>query len=487
MPCPCRRLTVRYACRHKEREFYKCWRYQFRRDYSCLGAFVSNCETEQMRIVVPRVCNKCLEYFLGAFDKESAYYVSKRFLEFKANNGLSKEVINPETINLAAYITSAELATLRACTPPSSGQPFRPRSPMRATQSRVPPPTELQQPEPVIHRNRHGDRHSSRSKTRSKSAKPSKKKPIPRKPVPSQTKISKASISKPIAHWAVPSEPNTGGSNLESFPAIPENTVVEHGSNQPIDLSDLVENEYDDYVDYGAISHGRALNRTPYQPLPMRLNHAAKAPRPQPSDSSLVKRITKLAETTEIMGYPNPEKRNLPSVPKLTKPPKVPTWRVETPHPEAPADIKGKGKQTRSQSAMLLSRPRDLSPLRRIPTPATATYIRRARASSESPMPPMDTPLRDTLQLPPLRTAALKSFRERGIPSAAFLLEENIGDKIQTVPSSPAVLVSVNTPSPSYSCAVQSCYCTPDEADNQVCPSCRERRRLERELQMKWI
>ncbi|KAI1206695.1 uncharacterized protein F4807DRAFT_220656 [Annulohypoxylon truncatum] len=492
MPCTCKRLTIRYACRHKEREFDRCWRYQFKKDFPCLGMIVSNCEAHVTHTTVPRVCRRCFEFFLGAFGRKAAYHVSKKFLEFKGNNGLSREVIDPATVPPEAYISSAELATLDSTTAYWSGQPigqpFHPRSPMRATSYRDLPSADIQQPEPVVHRKRHGDRRPSRSKSRSKSAKASRKKPIPRKPVPGQGKISKRDISKPIL--PIP----TGGSDFESFPVISDNTVVEYGTNEPIDLSDLVENENDNDLDYELIYHGRVSNRFPHQPLPIRLKPVSKEPHPQASSSSLVKRITKAAETTRIMGYPNPEHKDLPSVPKLGKAPKVPAWRVESPSPEPSTtseDSKGKSKKGRSKSAIPLSRTRDLSPVPRLPAPATATttetYLVRGRTSSELLTRPRATSLSDTLRisLPP-RTAGLKNFREKGIPSAAFLLEENFGEQVQAAEDSPTVLVSVSTPSPAYSCAVQSCYCSQGD-DAQVCPSCLERRRLEPELQSKWL
>ncbi|KAI1101513.1 hypothetical protein F4804DRAFT_315755 [Jackrogersella minutella] len=356
---------------------------------------------------------------------------------------------------------------------------------MRTTRSRSPLPPLPQQPQPVIHRNRQGDRHPSRSEARSKptsSNNPSKRKPIPRKPVPVRSKESKARSPSPAIRRIKLSDPTTGMYSTESFQAIPEHTVLEHGTNQPIDLSDLVENDDTEYYSYDPVPRGRALSRSPQQPIPLRSRQVRKDPRHQPSDSSLVKRITKMAETMEFTGYPNLERRDMPSVPKLTKAPKVPAWRKDTPHPAASS----KGKHARSQSALPISHMKEASSLRTAP----ATYVVRARASTDSlpgGMTQTGPRSRENSYLPPPRTAELRSFREQGIPSAAFLREEINGEKIQTVHSGTAMLVSISTPSPSYSCAVQSCYCTPEDEDDQVCPSCRERRRLERELQMKWI
>ncbi|KAI0883977.1 uncharacterized protein GGS22DRAFT_195110 [Annulohypoxylon maeteangense] len=499
MPCTCKRFTFRYACRHKEREFDRCWRYQFKKDFPCLGGVVSKCESQPTRIPVSRVCSKCFEFFLHAFGRKAAYHVSKRFLEFKGNNGLSKEVLDPSKVPLEAYISSAELATLDSTVVyrggQSSGQPFRPRSPMRAIRSHNLPSPDIQQPEPVIYRNRHGDRSKSRSKSRSKPRKSSKRNPIPRKPVPTQGKISKRNISQPTIHRPLPdmNPMPSGNSDFESFPAIPNDAVVEHGTNQTIDLSDLVDNERDDHLDHDTVNHGRVSNRNFDQELLLRLTQVSEEPRPKPSNGSLAKKITKMANTTKIMGCLNPDQKDLPSVPTLEKAPKVPTWRIETPSPEpsiVSTDSKGKIKQGRSKSAQPLSRKRDLSPLPMMPVPATATattYMFRARASSESLKGDVDASLRDTLQIPPPpNTANLKSFREKGIPSAAVMFEGNTGEKVKTVEKSPAILVSVSTPSPAYSCAVQSCYCS--EGDNaQTCPSCLERKRLEPELQSKWV
>ncbi|KAI1089506.1 hypothetical protein F5B19DRAFT_372823 [Rostrohypoxylon terebratum] len=502
MPCTCKRLTLRYACRHKEREFDRCWRYQFRQDYPCLGSMVGDCEAESARTNVLRVCNRCFDFFFDTFGRRAAYHVSRKFLEYKENNGLRREVIEPEMVPPEAYISTGELASLDPKSPYWRGQPFRLRTPMTATHPRDFPPTPVRpvrEPEPVVHRNRHGDRRQLRSKSRSRFAKRSKKAPIPRKPVPSR-KISKRDISLPI----LPKLPQdieplpTSGSDFKSFPAIPDNAVLEHRTNEPLDLSDLIDDENDQ------------LEGRPYSPRPpkaqgkelMRQRHKHSSRRgavyqEEDPTSFIAKKVTEAREPDQIMGIPNPEGRGLPSVPKLENAPKVPAWRADIPSSEpskpskpspsytAVVDMQRRIQMGRSRSAPL-SRPTNLSPIPsiRVPATATATYIVRSRRPSKA------TPVSTSLQVPPLlRTAGLNGFLERGLPSAAVMREENNGGKVQSGENLLDVLLSVSTLSPEYSCAVQSCYCSElaKGDDNQVCPSCLERQRLEPQLQAKWL
>ncbi|KAI0894084.1 hypothetical protein F4806DRAFT_130156 [Annulohypoxylon nitens] len=525
MPCTCKRLTLRYACRHKEREYDRCWRYQFRKDYPCFGSVIGDCEAEPARTNVLRVCNRCFDFFFDTFGKRAAYHVSRKFLEYKENNGLRREVIEPETVPPEAYISTGELASLDPKTPYWRGQPFRPRTPMTATHPRDLPPTPprpIRSPEPVVHRNRHGDRgplrSKSRSKSRSRSGKRSKKAPIPRKPLPSR-KLSKKDISGPILQKPLPdiefiNSMPTGGSDFQSFPAIPDNAVLEHRTNQPLDLSDLIDDEDDDELEersYPPMSPKtlrKELMRHRNKHAPRRsavyeLHHNVLGYLPLKSapinmEALNAMKAAQKGEPDKITGIPNPEGKDLPCVPKLENAPKVPAWRVDIPSSKhskptnANTEPKSRIPIPRSQSAGPALRSQKFSPVPsiKVPASATATYLARSRRPSrEQHTASKATPVRTFLQVPPLPpTAGLNGFLERGLPSAAFAREENFGDKIPSAKESPDVLLSVSTISPAYSCAVQSCYCSESgEGENLVCPSCTERQRLESQLHAKWL
>ncbi|KAI2619661.1 hypothetical protein GGR54DRAFT_639985 [Hypoxylon sp. NC1633] len=191
------------------------------------------------------------------------------------------------------------------------------------------------------------------------------------------------------------------------------------------------------------ISHDRALTGTPLQPKPLRSNQF----KDSSSDCSLVKRFTEVAKRSEVPGSPNPEPEELPRVPEIRAPPKVPSWRADTPPPIIVED----------RARSLAPRLRDRVPL--------ATPLRTAPATA-----------------PPPRTAGIRAptgvYREQGVASASFA--ERVGRR-------GSQLVLFRTPSPTFSCAVQSCFCTAEDTDDRVCPSCCARRRLERDLQMQWI
>ncbi|KAI1417211.1 hypothetical protein F5Y13DRAFT_152276 [Hypoxylon sp. FL1857] len=293
------------------------------------------------------------------------------------------------------------------------------------------------------------------------------------------------------------SHENVSKGNTETIPTTVDDRypVREHKTNEPIDLTDLVEEEEDDddeidyHDDYEVIYRGRPISRSPQQPIPLRKKQAFKGHGPQASNSSLVRRITDAAETVQIAGYPNQGLKKTPGVPKIREAPKVPHWRVDTPHPEAAAR-----RILRSQSAIHLpssSKP-VASPLRTAPA---TSFIRTSPSLDSLKSALKSSPGRgglsshDIVPIPRQRSSGLQAYRERGVPSPAFVKEENGEDQHQQEvdAESPSMLVSISTPSPTYSCAIQTCYCTADEPDSEVCPSCLERRRLERELSMKWI
>ncbi|KAI1141057.1 hypothetical protein F5Y05DRAFT_298059 [Hypoxylon sp. FL0543] len=541
MRCDCRRTTYRYACRHKERDFLRCWRYNLRKNVACVSVLVPKCNPHPLWTSIDRVCNNCYEFFVQVFGRRIAYEVSERFLEYKEYRGLSREAIDPSDIPFRDYISSAELATLGARGSRKTRQPFRAESPMRATRRPTPPPAQPRQPPPVVHRSRHGEHHATRSQAQPLSASTArrpKRNQVPQTPAPVRNREHQfhntTSIAREVqqSHYgkeAQRSHPNrkprpsrfremftpvygeeveyrrySGDAqhnhyeeevrrsyyngtkiNAEPIPTVVEYPVREYETNEPIDLADLVDgNETDDYYDdeYELVHRGRALNSSPHQPIPLRPRRAAKAPREQPSESSLVRRITDMAETIHIAGYSDHEREEAPSVPKIKKAPKVPHWRVDTPHPAVEAVG---GSRIRSQTAVPQPRMREALPLRTAPA---TSFIRSPSTDSLKASPGRRRPQsQETVPIPPPRTAGLQNFRERGVPSELFLQEENNEVEQQVAYPSPTMLVSISTPSPAYSCAVQTCYCNLEDPDEQVCPSCRERRRLQGELSMKWI
>lgn len=191
MPCDCRRTTYRYACRHKEREFLRCWRYELRNNFPCMTACVPICHAHCLWAPIDGVCDECYQFFVRAFGRRIAHGVSEKFLQYKEQVGLSKEAIKPEAVPFQAYIGSAELATIGAEAARRTRQPYRPKSPMRGTRPRTPSPVPPRQPPPVAVHRRHGERSASRSRTQPVSAsaarhpkRRSPKKSPTRKPVP---------------------------------------------------------------------------------------------------------------------------------------------------------------------------------------------------------------------------------------------------------------------------------------------------------------
>ncbi|KAI0838033.1 hypothetical protein F5Y06DRAFT_59535 [Hypoxylon sp. FL0890] len=541
MPCDCRRVTTRYACRHKERDFLRCWRYNLRKSFSCVGVCMPTCDPRRFWTSIDRVCNDCYEFFIRLFGRRIAYEVSERFLEYKEYRGMSKEAIDPADIPFRDYISSAELADIGARASRRTRQPYRATSPMRAARPRT-PPIQPRQPPPVVHRSRHGERHASHSQAQPRSASNTRhrEKQVRRKPVPVPIKESHTHNSTLAArevqhgYYNVEAQQNhnnrkprqsrfrevftpdyanlevqqnrynedaqynqyreevrhsyynSSSGNAETIQTIVEYPVLEYKTDEPIDLTDLVDDEIDDYYGEDLVYRGRALSRSPHQPIPLRSKQVFKDPRQQPSESSLVRRITDMAETIRISGYSDHESEDVPSVPVIKNPPRVPHWRVDTPRPAMAAVG---GSRIRSQSAIPQPRKREVeeaSPLRTAPV----TSFIRTSPSLDSLMNTAGrgrTQSREIVPIPPPRTAGLQNFRERGVPSALFLKEENNEVEQQVIHESLTMLVSISTPSPAYSCAVQACFCTPEDADDQICPSCRERRRLERDLSMKWI
>ncbi|OTA58677.1 hypothetical protein K449DRAFT_397894 [Hypoxylon sp. EC38] len=249
-----------------------------------------------------------------------------------------------------------------------------------------------------------------------------------------------------------------------------------------------VVSEIDDHLDENELVYrGRPISGSPRQPVPVRSKPRYQNPDKKLSDCSLVKRITNAAETMRITWHSNQETEE-PSDSQAEKTPttQVARWRPDTPIPVI-APVR---RHLRSQTNIPPPRKPEPSPALRS-APATS-YVRTSSSTEtlRSPRIRPRRPSRDSVPIPPPRSAGLHSFQERGVPSATFIEEENREEEYrnpETPFPSPSTLVSISTPSPSYSCAVQACYCSPEDAAGQVCPSCRERRRLEDKLSMKWI
>ncbi|KAI1766117.1 hypothetical protein GGR53DRAFT_233518 [Hypoxylon sp. FL1150] len=221
-----------------------------------------------------------------------------------------------------------------------------------------------------------------------------------------------------------------------------------------------------------------------------------------------------------------------PRIPKLSPAPKVPSWRADTPRPElgtilignvpepedrhvgrgkSKARDKDKGRapsvavrpvpSTGPSPSPILTSPSVAAPLRSAPlyvvcdgvSPLSGSAL--ARASIRTPKSGASSSL-----MPPRRRTPGVSpmFQEKGLPTPSYLQQSFVmhrrappsgsnggaGDR----QSPPPMLVAIREPESEYSCASQAaCWCEADDADADVCPACRERRRLERDLNMEWI
>ncbi|KAI0112914.1 hypothetical protein F4814DRAFT_326949 [Daldinia grandis] len=494
MPCDCKRLTLRYACRHKEQEFYRCWRYNLIRNYFCLGPMLSSCDPLRSSEVVHRVCHDCLDFFAEEFGKKAAIPVSRKFLEYKFNNGLHNQTIDPRTVPRDAYTISK--AALRKLAQSATGAEntretrhgretevaaeagiTRGRRSLRVPSTTAVPrtpnnsPVELRHPPPLVHRNRHHDQHHRRPKAQ----------PVHPDTVTLRGKSVRKSLDR--EYMPFPSE----YSYLISAEAGPFVSVVagcpvkEYGSNTPIDLSDLVSDEFD----YPPSARGRPPSGPPAQPQPIRPRTKSHHLPLKQSECSLIRRMTEQAEELDIQSHSDDENEslpNLPTFPKLQRAPKIPTWRKDTPAPAA--SIAGEERKVKSVSFAEALNIEHAPQIRTAP----ATFI-RTKTSVDSLMVETGT-LLDVVSIPPRRTCGVRApdsavfYHERGIPSTAYI-EERSQDGDDDDEST--VLISISSPSPAFSCAVQCCFCNPEDSDDKVCLSCLERRRLERKWQMKWV
>ncbi|OTB12814.1 hypothetical protein K445DRAFT_14395 [Daldinia sp. EC12] len=488
MPCDCKRLTIRYACRHKEQEFYRCWRYNITQNYFCVGQILTSCDPERSSEFVHRVCHDCMDYFAQEFGNKAAFPVSQKFLEYKFNKGINNQAVDPRTISYDEYITSqaslqklAENArvgeTTRAREAEYTGEagvdrrrrPSQESSTVPALKSLNNSLTEIQQPPPVVHRNRHHDSSLRRRRPQdvciedATSKKRSIGRSIRRKPVPARIESSHPASS-------------------EYLPAVPEMMVgcpsEERDSNTPIYPSNMVNDEFN----YPPGARGRPLSGPLVQPKPIRPRTKSKGIAQKESNCSLVQRITEQAETVEIDGYTSSRQGSVPFIPILYHPPKVPTWRKDTPNPacgSVPEERRTK-RVSFVERCHFIEEPKILT--------APATFVRGAKPSVDSLMVETGSSV-VTVSIPPRRAAGIHLpdsavfFKERGIPTIAYIEEDSQdGDHDDN-----STLVSVSTPSPSFSCAVQSCFCNPDDPRDEGCPSCLERQRLEDKWQMQWI
>ncbi|KAI0848201.1 hypothetical protein F5Y00DRAFT_239419 [Daldinia vernicosa] len=487
MPCDCKRLTLRYACRHKEQEFYRCWRYNLIRSYFCVGRVLPGCDPVRSTVLIRGVCHDCLDFFAGEFGKKAAIPVSQKFIEYKFNNGLQNQAIDPRTVHRDEYTTSkAALRKLAEDAPEAENargaghakeaeiaaeaKITRGRRSLRVPSTmsvpRVPnnSPVGLRPPPPLVHRNRHQDQHRKRPKAQSVHTdavplrRESVRKPVNRNHLPVLNEYS----------YIISAQDGPFTSEMATCP------VKEYGSNTPIDLSDLVSDDFD----YPLSARGRPPSGPPVQPKPIRPKTRSHDLPLKRSDCSLVRRITEQAEELDLQSHPDHENESLPSLPtfaKLQRAPKVPTWRKDTPAPAA--GIAGEERKIKSVS---FAEALNIEHAPRIRT-APATFI-RTKPSADSLTVETGT-LLDVVSIPPKRVSGVRAtdsaafYYERGIPSTAYMEEKSQdGDN----DDHSTMLVSISTPSPAFSCAVQSCFCNPEDSDDKVCLSCLERRRLER-------
>ncbi|KAI0010882.1 hypothetical protein F4779DRAFT_638209 [Xylariaceae sp. FL0662B] len=432
--CDCVRVTFRYRCRHKHRKVFKCWAYNFKENHPCLGWLLPSCEPARTSKRKDRLCDKCLDHFSRYGD--NAAFVADKFMAYKKIYGLSRKAIDPETVPRDEYLTSEERKQLRV----QSNQPFHPNSPMRAGRAPTAQKTHLQPPPPV-HQNKFRHRR------------PTPFEPHLKPPSPSASSFDLA------ARGALPSD-------YALSPKAPCPPVREHGTGEPIDLSDLVEPESD--LEEDIILQGRPMSRSPHQP--QALPHIRRKPVPQKSRCSLVRKMDEAAENIVITGYPNPESPDYPSVPQLVKAPKKPSWREDTPRPWA----------TDSEGSEAAGTPRHPAA-----APAAAAVSNSAPKSAPDSILIPGCSRHGTDYFDGCLQCRKGFFRERGLPSPTdeFVLKP----APNSAPSRPVTV----SPRHRYTCAVQSsCYCRLDEAGNLVgprCPPCCERETLKQKFGMDWI
>ncbi|XXH05747.1 exosome non-catalytic core subunit rrp40 [Hypoxylon texense] len=437
MGCDCTRFTFRYTCCHKRREFHPCWRRDFKEGNSCFTACIPSCHWERIVTKIPRVCDRCLDYFVTEFGYDAALPVSEEFVKYKTFMGLRKHLVLPETVPHDKYLTE-EFLRMAGATISKSKQPFKnphmsmspePANPeewwarKRARQARAEgnveprqsparPSPKLQQPPPAAHSKRQ-EYHQSQSTASTRPANrnagekiqrpPSTKAGTPYHQVPRKSQATRA---------AQPS--NYGDDELVTIPAmiypVPAHLQQGHRATALHDIYEFQE------VPDEEILRGVPHTRTPQQPKPLSAKQAAKIknPRPSSSDCSLVKRFNKLVEEAETK-YGTTERKSIMGTirslsvehngsrpnkaPRMKSAPKVPHWRYDTPHPNPaikvpifsaeppPVDtLIGKGKGKAKQEPVVVEREKSPSPS---PGPSPS--------SSPSPIlasPSVATPLR---------------------------------------------------------------------------------------------
>ncbi|KAI1472345.1 uncharacterized protein F4812DRAFT_408560 [Daldinia caldariorum] len=433
---------------------------------------LSSCTPERSSEFVHRVCHDCIDYFAQEFGHKAAVVVSAKFLEYKFNKGLNNQPIDPRTIPLDDYITSqaslqkeAENARLAETTRARAAEYAREANVGRRRRSSLVQNTvpdlddtfiEIQEPPPVVHRSRHHDSPQRRHRSQD----------VDLDNVSSRRKPAQKAIRRKAVH--VRSEFSHPAPS-EHRPAVPEMMAG----------CPVVELYTDLEFDYPQTVRGRPLSGPPVQPKPIRPRTKSKEIEQKESTCSLVQRITELAEDLEIEGYTRPKRE---SVPILYRAPKVPTWRKDTPNPAYRSDTE---ERRPKRVSFVLPPPVVHEP--QICT-APATFV-RGKPSVDSLMVETGSVGASVISIPPRKATGVRMpgsaqyYHERGVPSLAYMEEDSQdGDHEDR-----SQLVSISTPSPSFSCAVQSCFCDPDDPSDKGCPSCLERRRLESKWQMKWI
>ncbi|KAI0172448.1 hypothetical protein GGR52DRAFT_544640 [Hypoxylon sp. FL1284] len=504
MTCGCTRVTIRYACRHKRREYRACWRRELREDNSCVAIFFPKCHYDLVATKITRVCDRCMDYFVVHFGEIAAHSVSEKFIEYKTFMGLHKKVVHPEAVAHECYLTEMFLQ-MAGATILRGGQPLM--NPHEPTEDDAANPEEWWALRKARRARAEGNAALHQHQvleTQTSTAPPRLPEPIVR---PTSTKAFMAEQGTRGTRGAGAARPiHVGQSRGEvpfvSIPAmvyqIPKH-LQSHGAAALPNMPQINEE-----VDQ-AILHGIPLSRTPHQPKPVSTKEARRRPTQKGSDCSLVKRFNKIVdkkpsdETIDI-GYNQ-------SVPKLTSAPKVPSWRegASSPNSEASGSEagyqvtdrgKGKGKEkaTSSQSSSPILAALSVA----LPPGSTPMYV-----VCDSP-PPGEAPVRSSVKPPTRREGGADGvadsmnnwFLEKGLAAPGFLNRSmKVKNSAGSISSSeslcssspPPTLVSISTPSPTFSYATQSCFCLPNDADHEVCPACRERRRLERELEIDWL
>jgi hypothetical protein len=565
MACGCSRLTFKFQCQHKERKADRCYVYSLQERGSYLACCFPRCRTEYRRHDVKGVCHDCRGFFYEKYGQHMHKQFIQYFLAYKESRGWGDQKIDPRTV-------PREVLLNRASAPAALGrQPFQAHQPMSDSGNYgmsmlQPMPGYLEeQRERVLGAEREDGSDSvqeGKEKRKGQAANPGSARErdsslesidITRQavvadgsqtPSPvSKTFVSKVSGGAPFANVSrpLPADPSLFAVGDDEDEDEDEYSEVPLSSPSPI-MADcprvsspqpkytrdtlprgMMVPELAHLAARGQIRkvmrHRPQLVGTPELQHPMpkaaTLRHLQRRHSVDSmSDISLVKRLTKQAETIEIPRLTNGYIEYEPGkfVPLLDSVPRG--RRCERIYMRAPTPTANECKENDNGAKdipiALEANAVPSSPVLDEPKGSTksAKYVVRAHRSPSRESVAVPPPRRldgvlipssatcpahsaahlrgDRLPINNCRTCRGAFFRERGVPSEAHVEEESRSAAFAG--PRPPVVVSVSAPRRRYSCAVQSCYCDYNSRKTgDKCPSCRERDIIADKLNVGWI